>query len=79
MQVKIKKSWVLYDKPRDMCIVRFIFDGIECVRYTFYFSSWKQDQFVGSLVDHYPISHADEQAYINELRQRAMYRTRNLE
>lgn len=78
MQVKIKENWVLYDKPRDMCIIRFIFDGIEGVRYTFRFSGDKNDVIAGSLTDFYPITLAEEQAYINERRQRAMRRTRNL-
>lgn len=78
MQVKIKESWVFYDKPGDRCIIRFMQRGSEIVRFTFYFSGNKQDYFAGSLTDYYPITEVEEQMYINERRQHAKIRTRNL-
>lgn len=78
MQVKIKESWVLYDKPGDRCIIRFKKEGMEVVRYTFYFSGNKQDYFAGTLTDYYPISPVEEQVYISERRQKAKMRTRSL-
>lgn len=78
MEVKIKESWVLYDKPRDLCIIRFMIDGSERVRYMFHFSGEKMDYIAGSLTDYYPITQVEEQMYINERRQQAKIRARNL-
>lgn len=78
MQVKMKESWVLYDKPNDCCTIRFIRNGMEIVRIVFYFSGLKQDRIVGQLRDYFPITIEEEKQYLAARRESAKQRTRSL-